>query len=54
MVPWKLYDTNSDEFHYVCLAKDAVNDLLQFCAEDLKASEGETVLKIERKQQTKL
>ena len=36
-----------DKCHYMCLGKDAVNDILRFCDEELKSSELETVLGIE-------
>ena len=36
-----------DKCHYMCLGKDAVNDILRFCDEKLKSSELETVLGIE-------
>ena len=39
-----------DKCHYMCLGKDAVNDLLRFCDEKLKSSELETVLGIEMDQ----
>ena len=38
---------NPDKCHYMCLGKDTVNDILNFCDEELKSSELETVLGIE-------
>ena len=38
---------NPDNCHYMCLGKDAVNDILKFCNEELKSSKIETVLGIE-------
>ena len=38
---------NTDKCHYMCLGKDAVDNILIFCDEELKSSELETVLGIE-------
>ena len=38
---------NPDKCHYMCLGKDAVNDILKLCDVELKSSELETVLGIE-------
>ena len=38
---------NPDNCHYMCLGKDAVNDILKFGNEELKSSKIETVLGIE-------
>ena len=38
---------NPAKCHYMCLGKDAVNDILKFCDEKLKSNELETVLGIE-------
>ena len=37
---------NTDKCHYVYLGKDALNDILIFCDEEIKSSELETVLGI--------
>ena len=36
---------NTGKCHYVCLGKDALNNILIFCDEELKFSELETVLR---------
>ena len=38
---------NPDKCHYMCLGKDAVNDILKLCDVELKSSEFEIVLGIE-------
>ena len=38
---------NPYKCHYICLGKDAVNDILKLCDEELKSSEFETVLGVE-------
>ena len=38
---------NPDKCHFMCLGKDAVNNILEFCDEELKSSKLETVLGIE-------
>ena len=38
---------NPYKCHYICLGKDAVNDILKLCDEELKSSELETVLGFE-------
>ena len=38
---------NPDKCHYMCLGKDAENDISKFCDKELKSSELETVLGIE-------
>ena len=38
---------NPYKCHYICLGKDAVNDILKLCDEELKPSELETVLGVE-------
>ena len=38
---------NPDKCHYMCLGKDAVNDILTLCDKELKSSELETALGIE-------
>ena len=38
---------NPDKCHYMCLEKDAVNDILKLCDVELKSSELETALGIE-------
>ena len=36
-----------EKYHYTCLGKDSVSDLLRVCGEDLESSERETVLKMQ-------
>ena len=38
---------NLEKYHYICLGKDSVTDLLRFCGEVLETSELETVLGIQ-------
>ena len=38
---------NPDKCHYMCLGKDAVNDILKLCDKELKSNELETALGIE-------
>ena len=37
----------TEKYHYICLGKYSVSDLLRFCGEILEASEFETVLGIQ-------